>query len=74
VADVPGPKEAVVGAIERGDALVVPRGDFELSTGDRISIFTTPAAGTSVEALFAASHGEPGGRPVPEPVVLTVAE
>jgi CBS domain-containing protein len=74
VAEVPWPKEAVLVAIERGEALVVPRGDFELSPGDRISIFATPTAGRSVEALFEVRRGAPGDPPVPESAVLSGAD
>ena len=52
VSDVPWPQEAVVVAIERHDGLLVPRGDVTLEPGDRISVYTTPTASGSVEALF----------------------
>ena len=58
VADVPWPHEAVLVAIERHDELIVPRGDFHLAPGDRISIFAAPAASGAVETLLAQADPE----------------
>jgi H+/Cl- antiporter ClcA len=71
VADAAWPKEAVLVAIERGDGLVVPRGDFELSPGDRVSIFATPAASRSVEALFEVGDAAPDVSLVTDRAVIT---
>jgi H+/Cl- antiporter ClcA/CBS domain-containing protein len=54
VADVPWPHEAVLVAIERDEELIVPRGDFHLAPGDRISIFAAPAASGAVKTLLRA--------------------
>ncbi len=53
VAKVPWPREAVLVAVQRGDALIVPRGDVVLAGGDRLSVFATPAAVPNVQALLA---------------------
>ncbi len=55
VSEIAWPEQAVLVAIERGDGLLVPRGDLRLTPGDRISVFSTPAATASVEALLGAS-------------------
>jgi H+/Cl- antiporter ClcA len=52
VADIPWPREAVLVAIERDGALLVPRGDLRLTPGDHVSIFATPDAQPAVEALL----------------------
>ena len=52
VADIPWPREAVLVAIERDGALLVPRGDLRLTPGDHVSIFATPQAQPAVEALL----------------------
>jgi CIC family chloride channel protein len=52
VAEVPWPREAVLVAIEREGALIVPRGDFQLLAGDHLSIFATPAARPLVDELL----------------------
>jgi CIC family chloride channel protein len=52
VADVAWPREAVLVAIERNRALVVPRGDLQLLPGDHVSIFATPAARGQVDSLL----------------------
>jgi Trk K+ transport system NAD-binding subunit len=45
VSEVAWPREAVLVAIERDGALLMPRGDFRLQPGDNLSIFATPASG-----------------------------
>ncbi len=52
VADVPWPQEAVLVAIERDGALLVPRGDFRLLAHDHVSIFATPTARKQVDDLL----------------------
>lgn len=52
VADIPWPREAVLVAIERDGALLVPRGDLRLTPGDHVSIFATPDAQPAVESLL----------------------
>jgi chloride channel protein, CIC family len=68
VSEVTWPREAVLVAIERERALVVPRGDLRLLAGDHVSIFATPAARAAVDDLLDA----PGMGPTPEPGELLV--
>ena len=71
VADIAWPREAVLVAIERDGALLVPRGDLRLGAGDHVSIFATPAAQPLVEALLdgAIEPEDPaGGPPLPDGV------
>ncbi len=60
MSEVQWPDEAVLVAIERTDGLLVPRGDVQLAPGDRVSIFATPAASMSVEALLGELSEEKG--------------
>ena len=53
VADIAWPRNVVVVAIERDDALVVPRGDQVIDAGDRITIFADPAAEVELAVLLA---------------------
>lgn len=46
------PEEVVVGAIVRGDAVVVPRGDTVMCPGDHVLIFASPRAGPLLEFYF----------------------
>jgi chloride channel protein, CIC family len=59
VADVPWPRNAVVVAIERGDALLVPRGDLAIAAGDRLSIFANRGASPELEALLSSRQAVP---------------
>ena len=52
VSEIRWPREAVLVAIERDGALLVPRGDLRLSLGDHLSIFATPAAQPQVDSLL----------------------
>jgi len=52
VSEVTWPLEAVLVAIERDGALLVPRGDFPLLAGDHVSIFATRAAQSQVDDLL----------------------
>jgi H+/Cl- antiporter ClcA len=69
VADVPWPSDAVLVAVEREGALIVPRGDVVLLAGDRVSIFAVPGAAAKVEALLAAP-GPGAAAPSPAPAVI----
>lgn len=62
VSEVAWPREAVLVAIERDGALLVPRGDLRLLPGDHVSIFATPAARPQVDDLL----DTPGIGPAPE--------
>jgi trk system potassium uptake protein TrkA len=48
------PRHAIVGAVLRGDDLLVPHGDTHLQPGDKAVVFTLPDAYTSLEQLFCA--------------------
>jgi CIC family chloride channel protein len=60
VAAVPWPRDAVVVAIERGEVLLVPRGDLQLAAGDHLSIFAAPEARAAVDALLGPASDQPG--------------
>lgn len=53
IADLPLPKDAVIGGILHEGAGVVPTGDTRLEPGDRVVVLTLPAAIHGVESLFA---------------------
>jgi CIC family chloride channel protein len=53
ISEVAWPRRAVVVAIERGDALLVPRGDLVLQAGDRLSIFADESARRELDRLVA---------------------
>ncbi len=46
------PEDVVVGAIIRGDGVIVPRGDTVMCPGDHVLIFAAPTAVPSLEACF----------------------
>jgi trk system potassium uptake protein TrkA len=46
------PGDAIVGAILRGDAAIVPRGEDCIEGGDRLIVFATSAAADGVQAYF----------------------
>lgn len=48
------PRDTVVVSIARGDRVIVPRGDVRLEVGDRLTVFSAPAARSDLEALLAA--------------------
>ncbi len=54
VADIAWPRDVVLVAVERGDAVLVPRGDMTIQSGDRLSIFADPEARAELDALLAA--------------------
>ena len=68
----PWPREAVLVAIERDGALIVPRGDLRLLAGDHVSIFATPAARAQVDDLLDAH--EDGSTPEFGEVLVTAVE
>jgi trk system potassium uptake protein len=53
LADADFPREAVVGAIVRGDTVIMPRGRDHIEAGDRVVIFAMPSAIPEIERLFA---------------------
>jgi H+/Cl- antiporter ClcA/CBS-domain-containing membrane protein len=70
---VPWPRDSLAVAIERGQSLLVPRGEVVLAAGDRLSVFAAPNAVADVRALLGAGHdptGSPsGGSPEAIPAV-----
>ena len=54
--DIGTPVAAIVGAILRGGAVIVPRGDDRIEPGDRLIVFSTRDAANRVQAFF----GGPG--------------
>ena len=46
------PKFAMVGAVQRGDEILIPTGDTQILPGDRVVVFTLPASLGEVEKLF----------------------
>ena len=46
------PAGAIIGAIVRGDDLVIPKGDTQIAGGDRVIVFTLPGAFSAVDKLF----------------------
>jgi trk system potassium uptake protein len=53
LAEVRFPRDAVVGAILRGDTVIMPRGGDTVAAGDRVIVFTLPGAISEIERLFA---------------------
>jgi trk system potassium uptake protein TrkA len=51
--DLDFPAGAVVGAILRGEDILMPRGDDEIRAGDEVIVFALPEAVGAVEHLFA---------------------
>ncbi len=52
------PREAVVVTVERAGRLIVPRGDVILQADDALTLFATPAAVPTLEALLMAPVGD----------------
>ncbi len=52
VADAGWPPDVVLVAIERGDSLIVPRGDVTLAVGDRLSLFAAPGSEAQARSLL----------------------
>ena len=69
IAAVHWPRDSVAVAIERGQALLVPRGGVVLAAGDRLSVFAARDAVGEVRALLsdgqrpASPSAEPGAEP-----------
>jgi trk system potassium uptake protein len=51
--DVSFPGGAIIGAIIRGERVIIPRGEDAIRVGDRVIVFALPASTREVEALFA---------------------
>lgn len=50
--DIRFPRKAIVGAVLQGDEVTIPTGDTNISTGDRVVIFTMPEAVGELDRLF----------------------
>jgi len=46
------PRHAVIGAVLRGNHVLIPRGDTHLKDGDRVVVFALPKALAAVQKLF----------------------
>lgn len=55
------PRDTVVVSIARGDRVIVPRGDVRFEIGDRLTVFSAPAARSDLESLLAAEVKATGG-------------
>ncbi|CAN5344835.1 Trk system potassium transporter TrkA [soil metagenome] len=53
LAEVKMPRGSLVGAIIRGDRVIIPRGTDAIRVGDRVIVFALPEAISRMEALFA---------------------
>jgi trk system potassium uptake protein len=51
--DVRLPRGSIIGAIIRGDAVIIPQGTDTIEVGDRVIVFALPEARPAVEDLFA---------------------
>lgn len=67
LAQAPLPPEAVVVSIERGDEVIVPRGDVTFEAGDRLTVFTTPAGREPLLELLSTPPGAVRGSPEHRP-------
>ncbi len=63
VAKAPLPRETVLVSIERGDSIIVPRGDVVLEAGDRLSLFTTSVGREPLLELLASDPDQTGHTP-----------
>lgn len=50
--DMKIPRGSIVGAIQRGETVLIPRGDTVIEGGDHVVIFALPQAVSAVEKLF----------------------
>jgi CIC family chloride channel protein len=53
VSEAAWPRDSVLVSITRGGQVIVPRGNVALRTGDRLTVFTAPAAREALESLLA---------------------
>jgi trk system potassium uptake protein TrkA len=44
IAELHLPPGTILGSIERGDQVIIPRGDTRVEPGDRVVVFALPAA------------------------------
>ena len=53
LAEVGFPRGAILGAVLRGDKVIIPTGRDSLQAGDNVVVFTVGAAVDKVERIFA---------------------
>ena len=46
------PENSIIGVVIRGDDLILPRGDFEASVGDKLVVFALPEAVDQLESML----------------------
>ena len=52
IQDIKFPRGSVVGAVVRGEQVIVPDGNFRIDAFDRVIVFTLPQDLPKVEKLF----------------------
>lgn len=57
IQDIKFPRGSVVGAVARGEQIIVPDGDFRINSFDRVIVFTLPQDLPKVEKLFLRGSG-----------------
>ncbi len=55
VASAPWPRDTLLVSVERGDRVIVPRGDLTLLVGDRLALFAVPSGRAELDSLLAAT-------------------
>jgi trk system potassium uptake protein TrkA len=50
--DIHFPRQAIVGAVQRNDSIIIPDGQTQINSGDRVVVFSLAAALAEVEKLF----------------------
>ena len=59
VAAAPWPRDVVLVSVERGDRLIIPRGDLVLTPGDHLTVFTAAAGRPALDSLLGQRRPEP---------------
>jgi trk system potassium uptake protein TrkA len=52
VSEIPLPRGAILGSIQRGEEVIIPRGDTQVANGDRVMVFALPSAIDETTNLF----------------------
>jgi H+/Cl- antiporter ClcA len=66
VSSAPWPRDTVVVSVNRGDRVIVPRGDVELRAGDRVTIFAAEPAREALATILGGAVEDPThGRSAP---------
>ena len=61
VSEAAWPRDSVLVSVARGERVIVPRGHVVLEAGDRLTVFTVPAAREALESLLS-GHVVPGAQ------------